>query len=454
MVTTIIFINQILITYLQKNNVFLTIKYKMKTKMNAKNVLVSFLAIVTLVLLVSMVSADSLADDITVKVDGMVVGTFDSSGQNTSPLTVPSVIAGETAYVEVYFTALENDLDVTLEVELEGGKVDSEASSEYFDVENYAGNRYDQSVRLAVPFELRDEVSDDLVLEVEINGEDHSTELMKIPLRVQRPSYFPEIKSITFDSTVDAGETFPVDIVIKNMGYNDLNDLYITVSIPELGITKGPTYFEDLAPLETCASCTSDDCDEEDTVSGRLYLDVPYEVSEGTYTLKVEVKNDDVSLTESNPLFIENSLPDSVIVTNTDKSADVGENAEYTMLLVNPTNQLKVFKIMLNSDSGLYVSASETLVAVSAGSSETVRILANADEAGTYSFSATVLDGDTLLDTVAFSLEAEGDSSVVTNPIMVLTIVLAIVFIVLLIVLIVLIGKKPAKTEEFGESYY
>jgi preprotein translocase subunit SecG len=48
-------------------------------------------------------------------------------------------------------------------------------------------------------------------------------------------------------------------------------------------------------------------------------------------------------------------------------------------------------------------------------------------------------------------LKAEGKA---VNPIVVLTVVLAIIFLVLLVVLIVLIGRKPQKSEEYGESYY
>jgi len=51
--------------------------------------------------------------------------------------------------------------------------------------------------------------------------------------------------------------------------------------------------------------------------------------------------------------------------------------------------------------------------------------------------------------------EGESTSGTPTaNPVVVLTVVLAIIFVVLLIVLLVLIGKKPEKSEEFGESYY
>jgi len=420
---------------------------KMKAKMKAKNVMFSFLAIATVLLLASMVSAD-LAENVVVKVDGKYALYQESEGNFTNG-AVMSVIAGDEVEVEVYFTAGEDDTYVTLEAELEGDKVDSEAVSEYFDVET--GYRYDQSLKLKVPFELKDAQSDDLKLYLEIDGKDGKTVIEPITLRVQRPSFNPEVMSITFDSTVDAGETFPVDVVIKNMGYNELEDLYVTVSIPELGVVKGPTYFDDLSWEEVC----SGDCEEDDTVSGRLYLEVPYGTTEGTYTLQVKVTNDETTLTESKPVFVANSFNNEVIVAGTSKNVMVGEEAEFTMLLVNPTNKLKVYSVVTESSGSLSSSVSETVVAVPAGSSETVRIYASADSEGEYTFNANVLEGSRLVSTTAFNLNAEAkDSSFAADPMVILTIVLAVVFLVLLVVLIVLIGKKPSKTEEFGESYY
>ena len=67
-----------------------------------------------------------------------------------------------------------------------------------------------------------------------------------------------------------------------------------------------------------------------------------------------------------------------------------------------------------------------------------------------------IFSGESLVQTVTLSETVKGKTSStgVSNPVIVLTIILAIIFIVLLIVLIVLIGKKPEKSEEFGESYY
>lgn len=415
--------------------------------------MVSFLAVVSLVLLATTVCAVGFTGDLaevqTVRVEGVYVGQTILTPNPTSI----AVVAGDTLSVQIVFEALNDDSDVTVEVELEGDKDDTRAITEYFDVEQ--GMRYTRTLNVEIPFELEDDVSDDLTLHIEVDGKEYNTQVNDIALRVQRPSYDGEIKSVTFDQSVSAGETFPVDVVVENMGYNDLDDIYLTVSIPELGLTKS-AYFGDLAPLESCGYYDEDenyhDCDKEDTLSGRLYLSVPYEAKAGSYTVKVDVSTEDMDATVSKQIVITNSFAENVIVASTSKVVGVGEDAVYSILLINPTDELKVYTIVADG-SGLSLGASDTVVAVPAGSSKTVTIAASADEAGQYTFTVNVLEGSKLAKAVTFSLEAEKED-LTMDPIVILTIVLAIVFVVLLVVLIVLIAKKPAKSEEFGESYY
>ena len=411
-------------------------------KMDTKKLLVSFLAIVCVFSLVAIVSAAELANDVDVKVDGIF-----TEGNDVS------VIAGETIDVKVYFTALVGDgehdgegANVRIKAELEGEKVDVSDRTETFDVE--AGKRYSKTLTLQVPYELKDEVSDDLDLTIKIWNGDHETEVEGLALRVQRPSYNADIKSVSVSNTVEAGETFPVDIVIKNRGYNDLDDVYVTVGISALGVQKS-AYFGDLVVEEN-----DNDDDDTDTVSGRLYLEVPYDVKAGVYTLDVKVVNDDTVSTTVKQIVIENDLSNTIVTGDLKKTVAVGETAEYTLLVVNPTDKLKVYGIVSESSNGVLTVATPSVFAIPAGSSGTVKVTATADAEGQYVFTVGVVSGETIVDAVTFNLGVEGTKAKATNPVVVLTIVLAIVFLVLLVVLIVLLGKKPEKAEEFGESYY
>ncbi|MBU2615474.1 MAG: hypothetical protein KKC19_00015, partial [Nanoarchaeota archaeon] len=82
----------------------------MENKMNAKKLLVSFVMLVSALLLVSTVSAaGNLADgNVVLEVNGINV------------LDNPAIVVGETVLVRVEFTSEVNAPDVTVTVELSG----------------------------------------------------------------------------------------------------------------------------------------------------------------------------------------------------------------------------------------------------------------------------------------------------------------------------------------------
>jgi hypothetical protein len=449
----------------------------MRAKMNTKKILVSLCTIVTALFLVATVSAacDGLSSEcactgtlITSPSTPDIASCLTIEVDGTNVLSNPSFIAGDEVTVKVTFTAGDlhvtpeditastdgnastnpvidgSATDVRVKVNIEGDKDSVDALSDSFDV--IAGHTYTRTLKLQIPFELKDDKSAEVTLSVKIWNGDYKSESEDIALLVQRPSYNPVVKSISTSQSVDAGETFPVDIVLKNVGYNDLNDVYVTVGIPTLGIQK-TAYFGDLVAQESCTG----DCKEVDTVSGRIFLEVPYTAKAGVYTLEVKVENDDVEATFARQIAVENNLPENVIVTTTSKTVAVGENAEYTLLLVNPTDSLVVYEVIAESSGEVSSSVDSAVVAVPAGSSKTVTVTAKAKTEGDYTFDVSVLSNKNLVEKVTLNLKAEGKA---VNPIVVLTVVLAIIFLVLLVVLIVLIGRKPQKSEEYGESYY
>jgi hypothetical protein len=422
-VATIKFISRFHIRILQKTK-FSAIKHKMK-KMNAKRNLVSFLAIATVLFLAATVAAvGQITDDITVEVNGIVVAYG-----STLTGAEASVVAGDTISVKVYFTADDLDSDTTevdgttsnvrIMAELEADKEDSDAVTTSFDVE--AGKTYVKTLTLVVPSDFEDdEVSAAMTLSLKIWNGDFKSEIGDIELTVQKPSHNADVKSVLVGSSVEAGQITPVDIVLKNTGYNDLENIYVTIRVPELGLSK-TSYFGDLVAIETD--------DDENTVSGRIYLEVPYEVASGIYTLEVEVTSEDFSDVVERKIAIQNGFPEVAIRSGND------------LLVLNPTNQLKVYKVVYPS--------TESIVVVQAGSSKVVPIETSDGE---YNFDVFVFSGSELVGTVNFAGTSEAKE--LTSPVVVLTVILAIIFLVLLVVMIVLITKKPEKAEEFGESYY
>jgi hypothetical protein len=407
------------------------------TKMKAKNLSVFFLAVATFLFSVAFASAAPLADIYNVEVDGMYALDNDVS-----------VIAGETMAIKVYFRALEDASDVRIEAELEGEKIDVSDKTTRFDVED--DYLYKKTLSIKIPSELRDEVSDKFFLTVKVWNSDHQSET-EMEILIQRPTYSAKVMAITTDQEVKSGNTLPVDVVIRNVGYNELEDLYVKISIPELGIEK-TAYFGDVVAQE-CYEEGYCNGDNDDVIKGRFYLKIPYDAQAGTYELVVNVKNYDLDKSESVKIKIENDFSGSNVIANElSKSFATNVDAEYFLILTNPTDSLKVYRIVPKTISGLSISVDANVVAVPAGSSRTVKIIARAESQGTYNFDVNVFSGEKLVSTTTLNANVSGTSY--TSPVAVLTIILAIIFLVLLVILIVLLGKKPEKTEEFGESYY
>jgi hypothetical protein len=396
--------------------------------MNAKKILAFFLLVTSLLFLTAFASAASITSDAAVEIDGVeVVSANTPSGVNVS------VVSGDTITVKVKFTV--NDLDastaavdgsasnVRIRAELEGDTKDTTAVSSLFDVE--AGKTYTRAMTLKVPADFEeDELNSALKLNLKIWNSDHETEVENIMLNVQRPSYEVAIKSV-MTGRANAGDVLPVDVVLKNTGYNDADDIYVTASISELDIQKSG-YFGDL--VNVFEEETSSDEDDTSTANGRLNLELPYTVKPGTYSLIVEVESDDGETSSvTKKITIANSVPDVAIKSGSD------------LILLNPTAKLAVYTVKY----GL----SEATAVVSAGGSKSVPIETSSEE----DFDVLVYSGKDLLSTVKFSGKEAASSA---SPVFVLTIVLAVVFFVLLVVLVVLITKKPQKAEEFGESYY
>lgn len=404
----------------------------MENKMNTKKLWVSFVMLVSVLFLAVSVSAQT-ADDVSVEVNGI------NADDN------PAIVVGDTIFVRVEFESLDNASDITVRAEIDGDRERVEAETSLFDIED--GNRYTKTLAIQVPFDLREKISGFVDLNVKISG----TDLISHELRLQRESFSVDILAVEVPQSVEAGGSLPVDVVVKNLGYNDLDDMFVTAKISALGIER-TVFFGDLVALECERGQDSDfnwgvDIDRKclerksDTSDGRLILQLPFDTKPGTYALELRVEGEDTASSKTVQVKIENSFPEGNFIASGDQ-----------LLIVNPTNKLVVYKLSPKNVEGVSVSLSEKLVSVPAGSSRTVKLDMTADKSGEYTIPIDVFSSNgSFIKTVELEQELEGRDAI--SPIVVLTIILAIIFVVLLVVLIVLIGKKP-KTEEFGESYY
>jgi len=402
-------------------------------KMTTKNLMVFFLAFASVILITGIISASELVNIDAVKINGV-----QAFGDEVA------VDAGKTISIQVFFTALVDAADVRMKVELEGRKIDVDAETDPFNVE--AGKVYSKFVLLEVPQDFGDQVSRDATLDIKIWNDDYRTEYSNISLRVQRQSYNAVVMSIDSLQTFSAGKLYPVDVVLKNTGYNELEDVYVTLKISELGIER-KIYFGDIVAV--------DDDENEDSIQKRFFLEIPYSAKSGTYNLEVEAYNTDFSTRTSKKIQIISELSGkSLVVTSTSKSASIGDKAQFDVVLVNPTNDLRVFRIVTESSDNLITDSNAQIVSIPAGMSKSIKITAEPRTKGDHSFDVNLFAGEQLVDSVTLNVSA---SRRVGNPTIILTVILIIVLLVLVGVLYVLLRKKSnqkTEEEEYGESYY
>lgn len=414
--------------------------------MEYKNILVSLVAVFALAIVLMTSASAFVSQPFIVEVDGVTVA--ENGG------VVVSAYAGQTIPVRVIFTALSDATDVRVKAEISGGK-GYDYVSERFDV--LAGHTESRLFQVRIPSNI--EVSEPMQLDVTIEGKSANTldanrevAARHITLGAKRESYVVEILDVAMDSTVQAGETLALDIVLKNRGRHFSEDMFVKVSIPALGIERR-AYFGDLAPVD------QSDPDKEDAAERRMLLNIPSNAPAGVYALDIEATSEDSTTEFSKKFAIVGAQGNSAVVSPTmSKTVAAGEEASYSITLVNSGKNVRVYELVIDAPADLSVVADEPFVAIPAGTSKTVTIVSQSNKAGKHAFTVNVYAEGNLVDKKSFTTTVEGKSRLTSgatpNMTVVLTVILAIIFVVLLVVLIVLLTRKPQKSEEFGESYY
>ena len=391
--------------------------------------LVAFLAVVAFVAAVN-------ASDLNVTINEIDVNGIDITASN-----VVAGVAGEVVPVSVMFTANTYAGDVQVSTWIQGHRSDA-TQIDFADLVD--AKSYNARLVLELPSDVDPE--EDMTLFVRIESDNGNWE-QSYTVGMQRKPYFADVIFVDVDSNVKAGTAIPIDVVVKNMGRHDLSDLVVTASIAKLGISKS-AYFGDLTPVDN----STDDRNDEDSAERKLYLTLPSNVAAGTYDLEIRAYNKKVnSIIKKIVTVVGNDQESEVVVPITSKEVSVGNTETYDLVIVNSGNKVGVYEIVSQTSDLVSVSTDTSIITVSAGSSEIVKLKVEGLKKGTGSFAVDINSEGKLVKRVM--LTANVSEKAFGNNVVILTIILAIVFIVLLVVLIVLLTRKPARSE-LEESYY
>ena len=405
-----------------------------------KSILVSIIAVFAVLTLMSVVSAGDLTRNWEVTVNGADVDTS----------TISGIEGGETLAIKVVFTAEVDASDVKVRAWIDGHRTDiSDKTGRFELIEDSVYTRY---LSLKVPADI--DPTDKYTLIIRISDQTEADE-EEYTLNLQRESYNLDILSVESVDKATPGSVIAVDVVLKNWGMHDLEDIFVKASIPDLQVEKR-VYFGDLDPLdEDEVDDDEREANRKDSVERRIYLSIPDNAKAGIYALEVEAYNVDSTRTVKKNLVISGAEEGSNILSGvSSRTLDVGQEVTYDLVIVNSGSKMKVYTLTPGETKGLIIET-DSIVTVSADDSKTVKVKVRATESadeGTHLVAISVESEGELVKTVNFSANVEKGQA--ANSVVVLTIVLAIIFVVLLIILIVLLTRKPAAVESDETSYY
>ncbi|MFA6461294.1 MAG: hypothetical protein WCV90_03430 [Candidatus Woesearchaeota archaeon] len=415
--------------------------------------LLSVLFVVFSLLTVSLVSAlDSTNLD---------WGTIKVNGDLLSSTSTLAVEEGETLSVRIGLIAgTTGAADIEVEAEISGYEYDDyenmRDSTHLFDLA--AGTTKYVNLEVALPNKLDNE---HYLLRLRVLDQNSVALEKNIELAVEPVRHGLDIADVTFSpsTTVKAGRSLLTTVLLENYGFNNQNDVKVTVAVPELGISASE--FVDVVGTD------NNNVDYEDVPE--MFLPIPADAKEGEYEVKVTAKYDEYETVTKT--FKINVLANEAFQTS-DKlvlavgpeaqTITAGTSATYAIALTNAGSTSKAYLLEATAGSDwATLSLSESLVVLAPGQNKVVYVEAKVAPnaaAGAHIASVAIKSGSDVLETVAFKANvvagtpvAAGNDYNLRNG---LEIALIILVVVLVIVGLIVGFSRLKKDDEEGKNYY
>lgn len=384
---------------------------------------------------------------------------------NTEQLSTAALERGYDMPVKVVFVPGEDMSNLQIKAWISGYHDDIEAKTSQFDA--FEGNVYTKTLTLGLPNDL--DALDTYTLHVQITYKNDLSgiESADIDTVVQRTANQIKILNAEVFGTmpVKAGNTIYVDVVVKNIGNHELEDVFARASIKELSISR-TAYIGDLVSEDCSSSCD----DEEDSQSARIALTIPETATAGTYLLEVEVFGESISDKVVKAIYIEKGQTTTgttgtagtgsttaagfdLSAYNAKNSVEAGKGTAFSVLVSNPTTSAVTLTLAaLGTEEWASSQVNPSVITLAPGESKTATVYIVVKEnaiSGDHIFTVKATSGANSK-TVNLTASVEGSQAVDMKTILMIAgIVLALVIVVLLIVL--LTKKQSAKLEE---TYY
>ena len=408
----------------------------------------SALALMLLTLVVGSVAVFAASPDYDIQ--SVKVNNVDLAGATFD------VERGEVLNLEILVRGINTVDDVRVKAEIDGYEHgDIEDRTSLFEIE--AGRLYKKTLNLVIPNDI--DASEVYTLRVEVSDDDNEEEFnINLHIDEQRHNLGIFDVIVTPNGKVSAGRPIFVDTRIENLGSMKEEDVKVTVSIPELGVTASG-YIDELVTEIAEDNGTSDD-DEESSQSVNLALRIPEDALSGNYNVKVDVEfnrgNDIISTTESVSIEgVEVDEDEAVVsIDTTSKDVRYGEESTYKLMIANLGDERAVYSVEVDGEDLWANSRVEpSFVTVDPDSTAEVKVYLTAMKdasAGSHAFVVKVSEGKTLVREIA--LNGNVIQSSVWGGIRQALTVIFVVLVVLLVVLGVVIAFKKMSSDGFDEE--
>jgi len=361
------------------------------------------------------------------------------------------VLRGDKIEVEVVFTATSDIDDMEIQAFFSGDEHNDVApaydATPTFDADSGVTYRKKLSINLHNFFE-----EDDYKLRLVFSDRNGQELVQRYSIKIDVPRHGMMIRDVIFNPSghVKAGSALLTVVRVRNMGEREEEDIKVSVSIPQLGVSASD-YIDEVENND----------DEEETEE--LYLRIPKCAKAGVYDVEVEVGFDDGFRKERKTGQIEvladETCEDGAVAGVKGKTTiSVGSQLEnlpqggtaiFPLTITNSARQSRSYTVSVDAAEWADVKISPTSTMVlEGGKSQTVYVFVTADKkapVGAQILSATVSSSGQQLEDIALTANVSRSGKGVFRSILEWGL---IILVVLLIILGLIIGFSRIRGDD------
>ncbi len=362
-----------------------------------------------------------------------------------------SVERGESVPVDVWVRGLNNVDNVRVEVSLKGYERGTISyTSDIFELEQGVVKKI--PLVLNLPEDL--DASETYTLSVEVSDK-HNSFVQEHFIRVKEKRHLLNVLDVIFrpSSDVEAGRFLRTVVRVENLGAKTEEDIRVSVSIPELGVSARD-FIDELVP-----SNEEKDDEESSLSTNELVLQIPRDAREGDYEVRVDVEynrgNDVVTVKKfvhvSGEAVTADATQTIISLDSTSKSLAQSEAGVYRLTFANLGDKRNLYSVeVLGTETWGSVSVEPGFLSV--GPSESgdllVKVTPKEDSSlGPKVFTARVMADNKLVREITLNANV-GEKTGFAGLRNVLEVIFAVLVIVLVVLALVIAFRKVRGREE------